>query len=630
MISAIMMVRNEADIVRANVLHHLAVGIDHVLVVDNGSTDGTLGILEELATTSRVHVVSRPGPFHQAETTTEFAREAFLRGARWVLPIDADEFWHVPGGRLRDVLDDAADAGALEVEVVNFVQRREQESLDTRALLTMTRRVPTPVGSSGEASELVESGRISFVECRYPPKCISRASIALQIGQGNHSVTGTDGPLRKTAAIVCLHAPLRARAALAVQKVEQGRRVEEVNHYLRQAWHVRRWRRLADEGGIDAEWAANSYRDDCLDVDGARHPLAIDARLRDLVEPWIEARVSGTMKTPPAPPAIGSTPPPAAEPDSVITTEILERISGVGGWLRDEEAELLIQGTRRALTELDVPVVVEIGSFCGKSTIVLSSAARSINPSARVYAIDPHLGEVGAEGSADGIRVEPPTFERFQRNVAEAGLAEVIEPIRQRSYDVRWRSPIAFLFIDGLHDYTSVARDFFHFEPHLPDGAYVAFHDCDDNYPGVRAFVTGLAASGRYEEVDRAASLVVVRKMMAATNALGADDDVRAMALSLRVSQQEKGIAFLVAEIAARDRTIKERDEGIEWLRGVIRDKELTIAELEKGVAWLRTEVAERERTIEALRRASAPASETIPDESAAGGAARQHHGASD
>jgi glycosyltransferase involved in cell wall biosynthesis len=612
MIFAIMMVRNEADIVRVNLLYHLGIGIDHVLVVDNGSTDGTLGILEELATTSRVHVVSRPGPFYQAETTTEFAREAFLRGARWVLPIDADEFWHVPGGRLRDVLDEAADAGALEVEVVNFVQRREQETLDTRALVTMTRRVPTPVGNSGDASELVESSRISFVECRYPPKYVSRATIALQIGQGNHSVTGTDGPLRKTAAIVCLHAPLRARAALAVQKVEQGRRVEEVNHYLRQAWHVRRWRRLADEGGIDAEWAANSYREDCLDVDGAKHPLAIDTSLRELVEPWIEANVSGTMKTLPAPPAIASTPPPAAESDSVIKGEILERISGVEGWLRDEEAALLIQSARRALTELDVPAVVEVGSFCGKSTIALASAARSINPSARVYAIDPHLGEVGAEGSADGIRVEPPTFDRFQQNVSEAGVAEVIDSIRQRSYDVRWRSPIAFLFIDGLHDYTSVARDFFHFEPHLPTGAYVAFHDCDDNYPGVRAFVAGLAASTRYEEVTRAASLVVLRKVVAPANGLGVEGVDSPMALSLRVSQQEKGIAFLVAEIAARDRTLRERDEGIDWLRGVIRDKELTIAELEKGVAWLRTEVAERERTIEVLRRASAPVREAL------------------
>ena len=86
MIFAVMMVRNEADIIRINLLHHLASGIDHLLVVDNGSTDGTAAVLKEFSETKRVHVFSRPGAFHQAETTTEFAREAFLRGARWVVP----------------------------------------------------------------------------------------------------------------------------------------------------------------------------------------------------------------------------------------------------------------------------------------------------------------------------------------------------------------------------------------------------------------------------------------------------------------------------------------------------------------------------------------------------------------
>ena len=293
MIFAVMMVRNEADILRVNLLYHLASGIDHILAIDNGSTDGTADILDEFAATRRVHVFSRPGPFYQADATTEFAREAFLRGARWVLPIDADEFWHVPGGRLRDILDDSADVGALEADVVNFVQQREQDVLTPHALLTMTRRVPAPVGGSGEAAELVESGYISFVECRYPPKYVSRATIAMRMGQGNHSACATGGPVRKTSAIVCLHAPLRARAGLEVGKIQPGRKADEVDDYLRACWHLRRWRRLVDEGGIDAEWAANSYREDCLDVHGARHWLVIDTTLRDVVSPWDGAMVGG-------------------------------------------------------------------------------------------------------------------------------------------------------------------------------------------------------------------------------------------------------------------------------------------------------------------------------------------------
>lgn len=248
--------------------------------------------------------------------------------------------------------------------------------------------------------------------------------------------------------------------------------------------------------------------------------------------------------------------------------------------------------------------IVEIGSYCGKSTIVLASAARGVGPHVRVHAIDPHQGVVSIQDGPDAVRVEADTFDRFRHNIAAAGVDGVIEPIRLRSYEVDWRGPISFLFIDGLHDYASVARDFSHFEPHLPAGAYVGFHDCNDTYPGVKLFVAGLAGSGAYEEVERAGSLVVLHKVAGQTSAAGPGD--AAAVARLRVSRLEQGISFLMREIAARDRVVQQRDEGIEWLRGVIRDQELTIAELEKGVAWLRKELEDRERVIDSLRGQSA------------------------
>jgi predicted O-methyltransferase YrrM len=600
MIFGVMMVRNEADIIGTNLAHHLASGIDQVLVVDNGSTDGTMDILDAFAATGRVHVESRPGPFLQAATATELAREAFLRGAEWVLPTDADEFWHVPGGRLDEVLTEATGVGALEAEVVNFVQHRLEHDLTPGVLLTMTRRVAEPVGTSGEADILVEANRIGFVEIRYPPKCVSRGSIALKVAQGNHSVTGTGGPTRPTAALLCLHAPLRSRASLARQKVEPGRPLDEIEDYLRQTWQLRRWRRLATDGLLEAEWAANSYLDDCLDVYGEKHPLVIDTTLRDLVAPWIDWAASGVAE--------GSrrrSPTPAPRPavvdlDAAMAAAILDRMERTEGWLRRAEADLLLQTTRRAVIEhAAAAAVVEIGSFCGKSTIVLAAAARSVDPGVRVYAIDPHQGEVGAGDTLAGVHREPPTFDRFAQNLADAGVTDTVTAIRQHSYEVDWQRPIAFLFVDGLHDYASVARDFHHFERHLAPGGYVAFHDCDDEYPGVQAFVSGFTGSDSYEEVDRAASLVVFRKVANPRS----DDDAadRIAALTRRLEQQEKGISFLMAEIAAREGTIREREEGIEWLRSVVRDKEIAVAELERGVEWLRKEVRDRDRTIAAL-----------------------------
>jgi hypothetical protein len=50
---------------------------------------------------------------------------------------------------------------------------------------------------------------------------------------------------------------------------------------------MRRWGKLEEEAAIEMEWAANSYRDDLLDVYGEQHKVIFDPRLRDVLKPWI-------------------------------------------------------------------------------------------------------------------------------------------------------------------------------------------------------------------------------------------------------------------------------------------------------------------------------------------------------
>jgi hypothetical protein len=285
-IFGLMMVRNEADILRVNVQHHLAAGVDRMLVVDNGSTDGTVGILKDLSREGRVEWREDAGAYRQSEITTALAREAFRQGADWVIPIDADEFWHAPGRTLREALA-GANAGALEVDVVNFIQRRDQRELAAEALLLMTRRTPLPIGPREQVRELVETRQFAYVETMYSTKWISRPSETIEIAMGNHAVRGIQGPFQATEAIVCFHAPLRAFRALEA-KVEQGGRVAALGLDPVQGWHVRRWGRLAADGSLPEEWSANSYLDGHLNVYGERHAVVFDPRLRDLVRPWIE------------------------------------------------------------------------------------------------------------------------------------------------------------------------------------------------------------------------------------------------------------------------------------------------------------------------------------------------------
>ena len=75
--------------------------------------------------------------------------------------------------------------------------------------------------------------------------------------------------------------------------------------------------------------------------------------------------------------------------------------------------------------------------------------------------------------------------------------------------------PIHILFIDGLHDYTNVARDFFQFQQWVVSGGYIAFHDYADYYPGVKSFVNEILSSGRYRQLHCVGSMMVVEKLNA-------------------------------------------------------------------------------------------------------------------
>ena len=288
----LLVARNEVDIIRTNVLYHLSLGLDRLLVVDNGSSDGTERVLRELAKDPRVRWTRDEGPFYHGQIATGLAREAFGEGADWVVPIDADEFWYAPGGNFKGVLEES-EAGALRARLVNFIQRREQEESSPDALMHMTRRIREPVvterGNRKVARELVESQQISKLEIELK-KWVSRPTADIEYAFGNHKVEGVAGLKRETLEIVCLHAPIRSRARLLGGKAEVGQRSEENGSDPNQGWHVKRWRRLRDEGRLDPEWAANSYAGDYLDIYGVRRKTVFDPTLRDTVAPFLENR----------------------------------------------------------------------------------------------------------------------------------------------------------------------------------------------------------------------------------------------------------------------------------------------------------------------------------------------------
>jgi len=285
-IFGVTLVRGEADIIAVTIRYHLQLGLDGVFVLDNASSDGTDKILEQLAQADdRIRWSRHEGEYQQAELTTGLAQEALRAGADWIVPFDADEFWYAPCRAFREVLA-SSNAGALRAQVIHYIQAREQSRRSPEALLTITRRAPRMIGPPDHGRALVEAQEIGYVEAMYSPKWISRASMNLEIGAGNHSALNLAGQPETTTELVCLHAPIRSRDTL-VLKAAQSRRLKAARRPPEDGWHTHRVRRLLDEDSIDAEWAANSYKDDALDVYGARRPVVFDPTLRDAVAPFL-------------------------------------------------------------------------------------------------------------------------------------------------------------------------------------------------------------------------------------------------------------------------------------------------------------------------------------------------------
>jgi hypothetical protein len=194
-----------------------------------------------------------------------------------------------------------------------------------------------------------------------------------------------------------------------------------------------------------------------------------------------------------------------------LSWPIIREMREIEGWLEDEEAELLIAATARSLESLPAPhALVEVGSYCGRATVLMGRVAQRLAPEAKIYAVDPHDGRVGALDT--GLQHRGPTLERFKRNLAAADLSGMVEIVQRTTAELTWREPVTLLLVDGLHDYANVACDFFRFDALIRTGGFVAFHDYADYYPGVQTFVNELLAAERYRLVGQAGSMIILRK----------------------------------------------------------------------------------------------------------------------
>lgn len=188
--------------------------------------------------------------------------------------------------------------------------------------------------------------------------------------------------------------------------------------------------------------------------------------------------------------------------------EALAQVREVQGWMSPDQAERLY---RAAAATRSGDQIVEIGSFQGRSTIVLASAAPAAVP---VVAIDPHAGNDRGPQEIEGFAAEAESdHEIFNRNLAEAGVADHVRHVRAFS-DAAHASvegDIAVLYIDGAHRYAPARADIRDWGARVSPGGTMLIHDSFSSVGVTLGILRELLLSNRFRYVGRARSLTEFR-----------------------------------------------------------------------------------------------------------------------
>ena len=159
----------------------------------------------------------------------------------------------------------------------------------------------------------------------------------------------------------------------------------------------------------------------------------------------------------------------------------------------------------------DHGTIVEIGSFQGRSTIVLASAAP---PEAAVVAIDPHAGNDRGPQEIDGFEdAAADDHATFVANLERAGVTERVRHLRMFSDAALGEvdGAIDVLYVDGAHRYAPARADIRDWGARVGDGGTMLIHDSFSSLGVTFAILRELLVGGRFRYVGRSRSMTIYR-----------------------------------------------------------------------------------------------------------------------
>jgi hypothetical protein len=311
-----LLVRDEADVVDAQIAFHLHAGVDFVVATDNRSQDGTLEILERYERSGVLRLLREDGDdMRQDEWVTRMARMAATDfGADWVLNADADEFWWPRGGSLGDVLATVPDRyGAIRGCWRHFLPRPDDGAFFAERMIV---RLGAPA-FPGDKRTIFHAHQ----------KVAHRADPAVEIEAGNHNALGAAlEPVRAWHPIEVLHFSFRSPGQIARKAYGGWLRNQARDPALHQ---VRLNAALRDER-TDAFYDVHAVTDEALERGVTDGTLAIDTRVRDALRAIRDADGGFRIPSPGDPPLL-SFPRPDVREDAAYAGEasVLVEIDGI-------------------------------------------------------------------------------------------------------------------------------------------------------------------------------------------------------------------------------------------------------------------------------------------------------------
>jgi predicted O-methyltransferase YrrM len=209
-----------------------------------------------------------------------------------------------------------------------------------------------------------------------------------------------------------------------------------------------------------------------------------------------------------------------------VTPERRELALATKGFMPPEEGDALWDAAIAASAEVPGTPMLEVGSYCGRSTIWLGDAAE--RSGVVLFAVDHHRGSEENQAGWDHHDAEVvdarvgkmDTLPFFRAAIHDAGLEDTVIAVIGRSPVVaaNWATPLSFLFIDGGHGEEPARLDYEGWTRHVALGGTLAIHDvfpdpADGGRPPYEQIFRPALESGRFRLDSATGSLRVLRRV---------------------------------------------------------------------------------------------------------------------